>query len=87
MAYRKGIRLWKAENGAKRRAVDGDSTDMSRSSEVTVEVPSLLRMPNMKKLAAYTSIAALIWAVCLIFPLLTGNSSTPSSIRLESQLV
>ncbi|EER15967.1 conserved hypothetical protein [Perkinsus marinus ATCC 50983] len=73
MAYRKGIRLWKAENGAKRRAVDGDSTDMSRSSEVTVEVPSLLRMPNMKKLAAYTSIAALIWAVCLIFPLLTGT--------------
>lgn len=83
MACKKGIKLWKAETRAKRQIPVGDSTDSSRSSEVAQEIPPLLEMPNRKKLIAYTSIVALIWAVCLIFPPLKGNSSTQSSIPID----
>ncbi|EER17479.1 conserved hypothetical protein [Perkinsus marinus ATCC 50983] len=86
MACKKGIKLWKAETRAKRQIPVGDSTDSSRSSEVAQEIPPLLEMPNRKKLIAYTSIVALIWAVCLIFPPLKGNSATqkrsPGAVKI-----
>ncbi|KAF4701680.1 hypothetical protein FOZ62_001784 [Perkinsus olseni] len=80
MAYRKGFRLWKAETRAKKRESDSDTTDSGSSPVEAPGIPALQRMPSTKKLIYYMTVVAVIWTICLIFPPLTGNSSTGSVI-------